>query len=143
MRFGRQSDGNAIDNPSEKFANAHVWSRRAEGYFKGCTFSFYKGRGVTLLGRENREILHSFALINEFHRLAPAALCVKCTGSNPFFPGVSIGGIFRGMRVGGILRGMRVGGILRLIFRPEGNGQLISRPADPVHFLAYEIWAPK
>ena len=87
MRFGRQSDGNAIDNASGKFANAHLESGLAEGYLMGCTFSFYKGRGATLLGRENRKIMHSFALINEFHRLAPAALCVKCTGSNPFFPG--------------------------------------------------------
>ena len=60
---------------------------RAEVYLMGCTFSFYKSRGATLLGKENRKILHSGALINEFHRLAPAALCVKCTGSNPFYPG--------------------------------------------------------
>ena len=67
--------------------SAQSGQARSEGYLMGCTFSFYKGRGVTLLGRENREILHNFAQINEFHRLAPAALCVKCTGSNPFYPG--------------------------------------------------------
>ena len=29
------------------------------------------------------------------------------------------------------------------MFRPEANGHLISRPAEPSHFLPYEIWAAK
>ena len=59
---------------------------RAEVYLMGCTFSFYKGRGATLLGKENRKILHSGALINEFHRLAPVGRALSALAL-PFVPG--------------------------------------------------------
>ena len=69
--------------------SAQSGQARSEGYLMGCTFSFYKSRGVTLLGRENREILHNFALINEFHRLAPAGRALSALPL-PFTRGGSI-----------------------------------------------------
>ena len=55
MRFGRQSDGNAIENASGKFANAPVGSGLAEGYLLGGTRSHLLKGGVTIT-REGKSV---------------------------------------------------------------------------------------
>ena len=56
MKFGRQSDGDAIENPSGKFANAHVGSGLAEGYLLGGTRShLLKGGSPTREGKSGNQ----------------------------------------------------------------------------------------
>ena len=78
MRFGHQG-----------WLSADVGSGLAEGYLLGGTLSLLL-KGGHQLGKENRKILHSFALTNEFHRQNRWPCALSALGVTLCSLGVSI-----------------------------------------------------